>query len=71
MAVAVFRASCERRMSRRDFDVFFLGTAMILATCQNAKRSGILDLPIYRREGKRGPVAQLGFSTQFAQDFER
>ncbi len=39
-------------MFRLDFDVFFLGTAMILATYRDAKRSGNLDLPSYRREGK-------------------
>ena len=59
MAVAVFRASCERRMSRRDFDVFFLGTAMILATCRNAKRTGNFALSSYRREGKRVPALDL------------
>ena len=71
MAVGVFRASCERRMFRRDFDVFFLGTAMILATSRNAKRSGNLALPSYRREGKRGPVASLGFSSEVPQGAER
>ena len=58
-------------MFRLDFDVFFLGTAMILATYRDAKRSGNLDLPSYRREGKLGPVAHLKFSNQVPQDAER